>query len=444
MIDIYMVSAVVLTVLIVVYVRLLALRLIVPARIRRARRYLSSHPAKAVRLLDSVLKLQRDHLEANWLLSDLYLKDRRFIMAQICLHDILKGGRFSRDISEREVRERLARCYQYCSEYRKALTQYHIMLHKEIFTLPGLTNAIRLNLEQSRFKEADELLREALSRFPDGGELHSLQAQLHYDRKQYKLAEQSLQSAEHYGYDAPDLHYLYGRLYFLHQQYDLALDRFQRLPAEYVKVHDIETFMGQCFYHLEDYRSAILSLEDLLSKSLHTRRFTAELMYMLGCAYEINDDTSRAIAIWRQTEKEFPYFKDVRKKLQFYEQIKTKEKIKLFLSLPFHDYVNAVSQLLQSLDYDIKDHLAENGKMLEYLCTSRKNMLFNLTYFICSRKTLPVSDQDLNRFRLWLSNYHAKTLIVLAPYFTDLALRFAERNRITLYTPEVLVDRDVL
>jgi len=149
----------------------------IPRKIKKAKElFLKKKERKALKLLSEVLSINRGNPEANWLMAEYYLKKRQYHIAKLYLTDIILFGRYNIEVPETKVRERLAYIYRKTGEFSKALSQYFILLEKNIISMTELKNVIRICLNHNFFEEAKNFIERGKKLQPEDGEINYLKA----------------------------------------------------------------------------------------------------------------------------------------------------------------------------------------------------------------------------------------------------------------------------
>jgi len=432
--NIFLLGLILFIIMFILYIRYIILMMLVPKKLASAQKLLKTDEEKAMKILSSVLSIDRGNPQANWVMAHLYIKRKQYILSQLYLNEILYYARYTDSISERTVRETLAYTYQCMGEINKALIQYYLLKRHNKLTLEGMKKAIKLNIENNNYIEAKNLLFQAFKLYGNDGELYYLAGMIDFNKGNFSLAERKLKSALKNGFDTPEVNLLLGKVYFIMRKFKIALNHFNKLPEEYLNSTEIENLLGQCFYYLKDYKSAIALLEKLIWELRKKKRIIPDSMYILGCAYEGNGYIDKALEVWKELSQKFPYYQPVKEKIHFYTNIAVQKKLRNFIVSTRTHFAKATENLIELMDYTIKQNIYEDEKTLEYLCYYQKDPhSFNL-YLICvTRMTSPVNSTYINQKLLLLNKYRAKYLTIIAPSFTDDGVRFAQMNSVTIY-----------
>ncbi|MDD5067167.1 MAG: tetratricopeptide repeat protein [bacterium] len=422
------------------YIRYLLFLFSIPQKLRTAVRLLEQdNEPEAIKILSFIVSFDRTNTQANWILANLYIKKTQYILAQMYLYDILYSNKFTKDITEVQVRETLAYLYQKTGEFNKAVIQFMLLKKHNSLSLPAVKNAIKTAIQEKSYKEAGLLLKQVKSLDTDDGEIYYLDALIDFNHSAFPAAERKMKLAMERGFRTPNSDFLLGKLYFFTRQYDQALKYFQSVEDEYLNRSELESFMGQCFYYLKDYDSTINALETFL-KNIKKKesKFIANIEYILGSAYEAQGNLDTAIEIWKRISDYAPFFQPVKEKLFFYERIAKDSSIRSIISMPLDQFIKKCEHLLEKMAYIIKLKIMEEDKNLEYICISQKNTeLFNLFLVHITRKSQSIDLEELNSFIIRSKRNKARYVVVIAPYFEENALIMAKQKGLTVYKYDI-------
>ncbi len=438
MIDILHIVAVIMGVGALFFLRYVILLLMIPYQLNTARRLADSDNDRAQKILEGILRISRHHAAASWLMASIYQKRQHHVLALMYLNDIITCQNFTMDVTEIKVRQCIARIYHVQGESRKAFQQYTILLKKNLFSLAGIKEAIRQCLDHFFYSEALDLLKTAMADYPDDGELLFLFASVDFHNKDYSLAREKLNMALQKGYDRHDLHLLMGKLFFTFTQYEQALEHLRKLPDRYIQAEDLEGMISKCLYELHDYQELIYVLENYIPRVRERKHFAADMMFMLCRAYEESGNMEKARSICEAIRAKMPLHPEIKKKLAFYQAFLEKQAIQNYMSLSKGAFMDRAEKLLEELGYSVRDTLEKEKNLLEYLCTSRNDaVLFNLVYVVFTRQTIPVSEEFLHKKLLWRASLKAKKLMMIAPFFEEDAMIYAQRNAVIVHTLDI-------
>ncbi len=428
------------SILFILTIRYMILSKLINHRVYQAERIVDRNREKAIKILTSVLSMEKDNTPANWLMAKIYYKSHHLILTRMYLNDILHYGRFTKEISETAVRELLADTYRHMGEYNKALVEYFILKKQNKLSIQAFKNALRLNIENSRYADARKFMMHALSTLKEtDGEADYLMAIIDFHHVDFLSAESRLKSSLGKGYEKSDIYQLWGRICFIRAQYDDAISFFQKLPVEQQETLEITDLLGQSLYFIKDYQASIKTLERLIPV-LRTKRdrTLAEPAYILGCAYELSGDLSKALQIWQEIEKAIPYYQNAVHKLYFYNTIMTDKNIQNLIIAPTNIYMEQSLLLLEKMEMVIKQKLFESDRTIEIACLNQKDFHPNYTNIIViTRETNAITEVFLQDKMNLANNQRGRYLTVIAPLFNEESLRFAEKNLITVHTFDI-------
>lgn len=427
----------------ILYLRYLILFLLIPRQLNRAVELLNNdEEGEAIEYLTHILKLDRGNPVANWLMAEIYIKKKQYVLAQMYLYDILYNSKYTQKITEVRVRETLAYLYQKIGDFNKAIIQYLLLKKNNQLSLEGVKRSIRIAVDNKNYNQAELLLKFIKTLDSSDGEIDYFRAVIDFNHSALSAAERKLKVALEKGYENYDINLLLGKIYFFTKKYNLALKHFQKLSTVYLDTEELEGFIGQCSYYLKDYDTTIEVLEDFLSGIKKKNKFTANLEYILGAAYEAVGNIDKAVELWKDILNYAPLFRSAKEKLYFYNSIAKDPLVRDIIMLKAQVFMEKCEQLIEAMDYSIKKKLFADEWNLEYLCDLNKSTsMFNLYYFFLTRRTQPITVETLNNLFLKARQRKTRSVIVVAPHFHEDAMMFAKRNGITVHTYDIFKEK---
>lgn len=408
---------------------------LLPSGVRQARRLMASDREKAMKMLMSVLSVDRSNTEANWLMAAYYRSTDQYVLAQMYLHEILSYGRFTRDVSPQAVREELADLLYRMGEFGKAMAQYSLLEREDSISPVALKRAVRMKMQTGSFSEARRFVQSGLKMYPEDGEFFFLDGMVDLGTGRFILAESAFVSAGAAGYRSPELDMNLGKAYFINGKFEPALRALQNVPEGILRSSELENLLGQCFFHLKNFSAAIMTLEKYLpAPESWTQKEDLDTAFILGCAYELSGGLSRGMEIWRSITARFPYYSNAAQKLDFYGRVAVSEEMRNLLFTPSDAFRAKVSNLLFKMGYQIKEKLYEDEKVLDLLCSYTRDVNpFNCYMVDVRRQTSPVTVSLLAKMMAALPMNRARYLVMIAPQFDAEAISAGRRNMVPMY-----------
>ncbi len=434
---------IILTVVFILYTRYMIGLLMIPGKLLKAKRIVEVKEGKAIKLLTSILAIDRGNPEANWLMANIYIKKHQYILAQMYLFEIIANNSFTAEINEKKVRETLAYIYRALGEINKALTQYYILKEHNQLTLDALIHAVKLNIEYNNNTEAADLLNTAIQLYGEKGEFYYYAGLIDFNKGNIKSAELKLKKAVSKGFETAEINLLLGKIYFITRKFKLAVEYLNKLPEEYLNSVEIEKMLGECFYYLKNYNTAISVLKRIVDNKKIT--VSADTHFILGCAYESSGYINEAVKVWENIVKNFSSYKPAKEKLFFYKHIAVDDKIKNIITAPRSVFFDVNLKLLDKLHYIVKETIYEDDKNIAYICSLEKDLHNFFSYLIyITRQTAPIDRKYINEKLILLNKYRSKFLIIIAPYFSEEAHRFAKSNSVSLFDYSIYKENKVV
>lgn len=420
------------------YLRNIFLVSAIPRKIEKARLLLDKESDKSISLLNNILKIDKSNPIANWLLGNIHFQKHRFILSLMFYRDIIKYNRFNHEVTEENVRSRIAQIYLILGNIEKALTQFNILSEKGVLSDKLYKRAINIQLETGHIKSAKELIRKALLTYKQDGEFYYYRAKANYLMKNFSVARLDLEKAQKKYFLDAECCLLLGKLYFINKEYEKALNQFKQIPKGYLESHELESLLGQTYYHLDNPDSAITLLESILEEVKPDDEHINDIRYFLACSYEVNGNIDRALELWSEIGVEYAYYSNTKEKLDFYNEVAISKDIRNFLTNDFNAFKLVSETLIASMDFSISEPYFFDTKNVQYICCNKRDMYIFIKHFVAiNRNTTKIDENFIRNLTKHQNLSKSQSLVLIAPSFDDSAITYSENKNITLYNLDI-------
>ena len=130
-----------------------------------------------------------------WVSANLYYKQQQFILAMASLQNIIDSGAFTKEISQLNVREFLAKIYEETGNYRKAIDEYNEIIRLKDQDFDSLYKAGTISYEAGEWALAQQYFSLAVARNDSNPQLLYMLANCYYQMRSYHAAQQHIQHA---------------------------------------------------------------------------------------------------------------------------------------------------------------------------------------------------------------------------------------------------------
>jgi tetratricopeptide (TPR) repeat protein len=401
--------------------------------------------AGAIRTAKAILAKDPRNAEAHWLLGQAYLGDNKPELALMELKAVNQIGQFGPDLPEVDFRNRIASLYERFNQTEESLKEHILLTKLEPNRAIHFFDAGRLFEARGRTDVAINYLRKAIEMDERLHQAHHALGIILYRTKHPMEAKSAFESALKWNADDYDAYYHLGKLLKEMNDYTAALLSFEKAARSPELRLKALVERGGCYMSQGSLDKAIPELERAV-KLIKDEAATESLYgrYFLAMCFEKTRNLDRAIEQWERIYSKKPGFRDVAEKLTQYQEYRTDDKMKDFLTCGREEFLELCKTIIQGpMALSIRDVsdgpqsvdiIAVEGDSDKWLGAKKLPRLVRF---------LRVSDNlDDGTVRALIDQMKKLGIqrggIVTSAGFTRTALEFAENRSVELYTKEKL------
>lgn len=310
----------------------------------------------AIRLAKQILAKESRNPEAHYLLGKAYLGDGKPELALMEFKGVNQIGQFGGMCTEATFRNEIADLYAQFDQPEEALKEYVLLIKMDPENADCYYKAGLLFANREKNDRAGEFFRKAVELDPKHSDAHYELGFLLYRSKHTVEAKTELDLAIKYRQDNFKAYYYLGRL--LKESHDyvaalIAFERSQRDPDFKVRAL-VER--GSCYMSLNSLDKAVTEL--IRAIRLIKSESSAEALYaryFLSICYEKLRQFEDAIGEWELIYAKKPSFRDVAEKLSQYQDLRTDDKMKDYLTASMEDFYDMCRGIVEGLGYSTRD-----------------------------------------------------------------------------------------
>lgn len=383
--------------------------------------------------------------EAHWILGLAYLADQKPELALMEFKQVGQIGQFGPDLPEARFRREIAQLYERFNQTEEALKERILLTKLEPNNAENYFQAGRLFEGRGRTDVAVNYLRKANEIDPKLAAAHHELALILYRTKHSIEAKAEFEAALKYNSEDYDAFFYLGKI--LKEMSDftgalLSFEKATRSPAFKVKAL-VER--GGCYMSQNALDKAVPELERAV-KLVKDEGATEALYgrYFLAMCYEKLRNLDKAIEQWEKIYSKKPGFRDVAEKLTQYQEYRTDDKMKDYLTCGKEAFEEICKSIVQGpMNLSIRgiqdipngvDIIAVENDSDKWLGTKKAPRVIRF---------LRVSDNiDEGSIRALLDQMRSlgvvRGAVVTSTAFSRPALEFAENRSVELFTKEQL------
>ncbi len=310
----------------------------------------------AIRIAKQILEKEPRNAEAHYLLANSYKAELKSEIALMELKKVNELGSFGGYCKENEFRLIIAELYEQFNQPEEALKEY-ILLIKLMPTMGEYYfKAGKLFESRNKADKAAQYYRKAIQLTPRLSQAHFSLGYILTKSKKNVEAKAEFEEALKYKADLYAAHFYLGKLQKGNHDYIPALLSFEKASRDQdFKVKSLIE-RGACYMSLKSYDKAIIELERGIK--LTTNSSSPETLYaryFLAACHENERDFENAIDQWEQIYAKKPNFKDVAEKLSQYQELRSDDKMKDYLTSGVAEFQEICKALTNSIGLNVTE-----------------------------------------------------------------------------------------
>jgi len=298
-----------------------------------------------IETLTKLLKTNPDDIASRLELAKEYIKIKNFSEAIVHLNYILKNDNNLTDIEKKEINELLANCLLNTKNYEEAYKIYSILRLKNPNESSNYINMAHINIKLGKKEEAIKLLSKAITIDNENINIIKELGILLYESNKFPEAMSTFQRGFRLFPDDKEINYYLG---VLHYKFEKAKDAYKHfLVSKNEPKYTVESlfFIGKILFQYNKLDEALKVFIKLLNISSIKRDLMLDIRYHIAEIYLKKKELTKAIEQWEKILSYASNYKDVREKLDRYEQTKTNALLRKYLMSTKNDFINLCKKI---------------------------------------------------------------------------------------------------
>ena len=331
------------------------IRVLNKARLKNSLRKANGKVPESV-IIDTLTKLIKtdpDDLSARLEIAKEYIKLKNFQEALIHLNYISNNRKKLTDLERKEINKMMANCYINMKNYEEAYKIYSNLRLKDPEDPSNYINLAYINIKLGKKEEAIRYLTKATTLDSENLKIIKDLGILLYENNKFPEAMSTFQKGYRISPDDPEINYYLG---ILHYKFEKAKDAYKHFLIS----KNNPKFTINSLYHIGKILFQYDKLEDLLKvfeKLLKIQNIKRDLMldirYNIAEIFLKRKDLTKAIEQWEKILSYASNFKDVREKLDRYEQTKSNTLLRKYLMSSKNDFIALCKKIASNFAKDV-------------------------------------------------------------------------------------------
>lgn len=402
---------------------------------------------QATRLAKQIIAKDPRNVDAHYLLGQAYNEADKPELALMEFKNVNSLGNFSGICQEIRFRKEIAELFMQFHQDEEALKEYLLLLQVEPFVADYHYHAGMLFEERRRDDRAFTYYLKTIELKPDHGDAHFRLGKILYKQKKSIEAKIELEKAVKYDADNYDAYFYLGKLQKDAHDYLSALLYFEKSENDSEMKVKALIERGTCFMNMNNCESAINELDRAIRIGENEKRTEViYARYFIALCYEKSRQIEQAIEQWEKVYAKRSSFRDVAEKLSQYQEFRTDDRIKDFLTSSKDRFKEICLAMVKALKLEVRDVSdLPNGCQIQAVEAEQKwrgvrKMPKLLRIF---RVPEIIDDSFVRSMHEAMKKINVmKGLLITSSTFSRKAVEFAETRPIDLFNKENL--REIL
>ncbi|WP_319477528.1 tetratricopeptide repeat protein [Marispirochaeta aestuarii] len=399
--------------------------------------------AAAIRMARQIIAKEPRNSEAHYLLGLSYLGDNKPELALMELKTVNQIGKFGGACPEVDFRNSIARLYARYGQIEEALKEYLLLMRLEPMEADYYYQSALLFEERNKSDKAIGFYRKTIEVAPRHSNAHYRLGYLLYRNKKPVEAKVELETAIKFKPENYTAYFYLGRLLKDNHDYVSALHAFERAQRDPDMKVKALIERGGCYMSMNNFEKAVTELERGIKLSRDESAMeTIYGRYFLALCYEKMREIDMAVEQWEKIYSKKPQFRDVAEKLSQYQDLRTDDRLKDYLTAGSQEFQEMCKATCGQLGLRVRD-LSDipNGCQIIAVDDDTRwrntRKLPRLLHFLRIPEMIPES--TVRNFHELMKKYSVQRgILVSSSNFSRVAMDFVESR------PIDLVDKDKL
>jgi tetratricopeptide (TPR) repeat protein len=405
----------------------------------------NGHTQAAAKAIRALIAKNPRHASAHYYLGLIYVAEGKGELALMEFKTVNQISQFGPELPEIEFRKRISGLYLRFNQVEEALKEYLVLIQLEPNVADNYYQAGKLFLERSRSDSAVGYFRKAIEIDPRHSNAHFELGKLLYREKKSLEAKSELNLAIKHNPDNCEAFYFMGKIQKESNEFTAALLSFEKAVRDPELKAKALVERGACYMSLNDSDRAIPELERAIKATKDESSNEALYgRYFLAMCFEKQREVDRAIEQWEKIYSRKTTFRDVAEKLSQYQEFRTDDKMKDYVTCGKEAFAQLCSSIVtSSMGLIIRettdvpngiDIIAVEADNQKWLGTKKLPVLYRFL------RTADVLDESSVRTIIDKSKQKGtiRGVILTSSGFTRAATDFAENRPVELFTKENL------
>ena len=305
-----------------------------------------------------------------WMCANMYYKQQQYILAMASLQNMIDGAYFTKELSELNVREFLAKIYEQTGNTKKAIDEYDMITKIRDQDYDSLYKAGSICYKYGEWVLAQKYLSLAAAQNDSNPELLYMLAYCFYKLRSYHAAQQQIEKALTLDSTNAEYHLLLGEILSSSRDFQNAIKELE-IAYESNEISDkdaISLNLANSYYELGNYSKAREYYGQVLTKENIPNEKVVDERYRYAETLVKNKQFEAAVKQWEIIKSIRNIYLDVDQKLKTYSSIIANNAFRTALEMDIIEYLEKYFYRILTLNgYVVTEHTKKSDTLVFFV-----------------------------------------------------------------------------
>ena len=417
--------------------------ILVPKRVGSLQALLNQNKTQAViKAAKQLVAKDARNADAHYLLGLAYDRENKQELALMELKTVNQIGNFDSIVDEVPFRKKIAELYLKFNQAEEALKEYLILLKRDPDNADYYFEVGKIFEERNRTDKAAQYYKKATDLNPRNGEARARLGLILYRAKRSVEARAELDAAVRAQPENYEAWYYIGKILKDSRDCVAAMSAFEKASREPALKVKALIERGGCYITLGNLERAISELERAAKLADEGTSESLYAHYFLAHCHEKMRRIELAVEEWEYIYSKKQNFRDVAEKLSKYQELRTDDRMKDYLTLGQDQFVEVCKRLTEAMGLTVRDvrTIDGGGEVIAVESTSKWRNARSMPKLIRYLRVADTIDESTVRdaHEEMRKQSITRGLIVTSSTFSRLAQDYAENRPVDLFNKDKL------
>lgn len=345
-----------------------------------------------------------------WMTANIYYKQQQYILAMASLQNMIDGAYFTKELTELNVREFLAKIYEQTGNSKKAIDEYDMITKIRDQDYDSLYKAGTVCYNYGEWVQAQKYFSLAVAQNDSNPQLLYMLAYCFYKIRSYHAAQQQIEKAIALDNTNAQYHLLLGEILSSSRDFQNAIKELE-IAYESNELSDKDTIslnLANSYYELGNYTKAREYYGQVLTKENIASEKVVDERYRYAETLVKNKQFEAAVKQWEIIKSIRNIYLDVDQKLKTYSSIIANNAFRTALEMDIIEYLEKYFYRILTLNgYVVTEH-SKKSDTLVFFVTIKKFGSEGQSYkstFALDTSGYPMRQETVDQFMEYARQY---------------------------------------